>query len=124
MRGVRLSRWSMSYFTAAVGSLLVAEALWASGLPMPLQNIGDPWVLAGVHLTTIGFLSLLMMGALHQFIPVLTETELASQSWSGVTLFTVTTGLVGMVLGFLALPGGALPPMGWLLPVGGSLVVA
>ncbi len=124
MRGVRLSRWSMSYFSAAVGSLLVAEALWASGLPMPLQDIGDPWVLAGVHLTTIGFLTLLMMGALHQFVPVLTETELASQSWSGVTLFTVTTGLLGMVLGFLAFPGWPLPPMGWLLPVGGSLVVA
>ncbi|NMP23670.1 hypothetical protein [Sulfobacillus harzensis] len=123
MRGVRLSRWSMSYFTVAVGSLLVAEALWASGLPTPLHDIGEPWVLAGVHLTTIGFLTLLMMGALHQFVPVLTETELASQSWSGITLLTVTTGLLGMVLGFLALPGGPLPPMAWLLPTGGSLVV-
>ena len=124
MRGVRLSRWSMSYFTAAMGSLLLAELLWVSGVAKPLQNIGDPWVLAGVHLTTIGFLTLLMMGALHQFVPVLTETELASQAWSGVTLISVAVGLLGMVLGFLALPGGALPTMTWLLPVGGSLVVS
>ena len=123
MRGVRLSRWSMTYFTVAVVSLLMAEALWASGLATPLHDIGEPWVLAGVHLTTIGFLTLLMMGALHQFVPVLTETELASQSWSGVTLLTITVGLIGMVLGFLALPGGPLPPIVWSLPIGGSLVV-
>ncbi len=123
MRGVRLSRWSMSYFAVAVVSLLLAEVLWASGLPSPLHDIGEPWVLAGVHLTTIGFLTLLMLGALHQFVPVLTETELASQSWSGVTLIAVTAGLAGMVAGFLALPGGTLPSMAWLLPVGGSWVV-
>lgn len=123
MRGVRLSRWSMSYFAVAVGFLMLAEALWASGLGTPLHDIGEPWVLAGVHFTTIGFLTLLMLGALHQFVPVLTETELASQTGSGVTLFTMTGGLVGMVLGFLAQPGGALPPMRWLLPAGGSLVV-
>ncbi|MCL5115876.1 MAG: hypothetical protein M1272_01855 [Firmicutes bacterium] len=113
----------MSYFTTAVASLGLAELVWASGLAKPLENIGAPWVLAGVHLTTIGFLTLLMMGALHQFVPVLTETELASQAWSGVTLVTVTTGLLGMVLGFLALPGGPLPSTPWLLPVGGSLVI-
>ncbi len=124
MRGVRLSRWSMSYFAVAVASLVAAEILWASGLPTPLRDIGGVWVLTAVHLTTIGFLTLLMMGALHQFVPVLTETELASQAWSGVTLCAVTAGLVGMVLGFLALPGGNLPSMGWLLPASGSLVVA
>lgn len=124
MRGVRLSRWSMGYFGAAVGSLLAAEALWASGLPAPLANTGEPWVLVGVHLTTIGFLTLLMLGALHQFVPVLTETELASRLGSAVTLFSVVGGLVGMVLGFLALPGGTLPRIAWLLPAGGSLVVA
>jgi hypothetical protein len=113
----------MTYFTVAVTSLLLAEVLWASGLPTPLRNIGQPWVLAGVHLTTIGFLTLLMMGALHQFVPVLTETELASQSWSGVTVLTITSGLLGMVLGFLALPGGPLPSAPWLLPTGGTLVV-
>ena len=117
----------MSYFTAAIVSLLLAELLWSSGLAKPLEDIGTAWVLVGVHLTTLGFLTLLMMGALHQFVPVLTETELASQTWSGVTLFCMTTGLLGMILGFLALPGivpgGILPPTPWLLPVGGSLVV-
>ncbi len=123
MRGVRLSRWSMSYFAAALTSLILAEVLWASGLADPLASIGDPWVLVGVHLTTLGFLTLLMMGALHQFVPVLTETELASQGASGATLAAVAVGLAFMLLGFLALPGGALPVMVWLLPVGGSLVI-
>ena len=127
MRGVRLSRWSMSYFTVAVISLLLAEAVWVSGAARPLENIGSAWVLVGVHLTTIGFLTLLMMGALHQFVPVLTETELASQAWSGVTLGCLTIGITGMVIGFLALPtqvpGGVLPSLPWLLPIGGTLVV-
>ncbi len=123
MRGVRLSRWSMSYFAAAVVSLLLAELLWASGLANPLADIGNPWVLVGVHLTTLGFLTLLMLGALHQFVPVLTETELASQAASGATWFAVAAGLLFMLLGFLALPGGALPETPWLLPVGGSLVI-
>lgn len=127
MRGVRLSPWSMSYFTAAVVSLLLAELIWLLGLGRPLQNVGSAWVLAGVHLTTIGFLTLLMLGALHQFIPVLTETELASQRGAGATLISVAAGLIVMVVGFLALrgavPGGVLPSVPWLLPVGGSLVV-
>lgn len=123
VRGVRLSVWSMSYFTVAISSLLIAELVWALGLANPLSNIGEPWVLVGVHLTTIGFLTLLMMGALHQFVPVLTETELASQAWSGVTFLSISLGLSGMLLGFLALPGGPLPGVTWALPVGGSLVV-
>ena len=128
MHGVRSSRWSMKYFAVAMASLGLAELLWASGLAQPLGNIGSAWVLVGVHLTTIGFLTLVMMGALHQFVPVLTETELASQTWSGVTFWSVTVGLLGMVSGFLALPGavpgGILPQVPWLLPVGGSLVIA
>ncbi len=127
MRGVRLSPWSMSYFTVALVSLGLAEMVWASGLGNPLANIGSAWVLVGVHLTTIGFLTMVMLGALHQFVPVLTETELASQTWSGVTLMSVATGLLGMVLGFLALPqtvpGGVFSTVPWLLPSGGSLVI-
>lgn len=127
MRGVRLSRWSMSYFTVAIISLLLAQALMAAGLARPLGNIGSAGVLVVVHLTAIGFLSILMLGALHQFVPVLTETELASQAWSGVTLGSLGMGLVGMVIGFLALPhavpGGVFYNIPWILPVGGSLVV-
>lgn len=123
MGGVQLSRWSMSYFAAAVVSLITAEGLWASGLANPLRDIGNPWVLVDVHLTTIGFLTLLMLGALHQFVPVLTETELASHFWSGVTLYSVVVGLLGMLAGFLSLPGGAWPIIPWLLPAGGSLVI-
>lgn len=124
MRGVGLGRWTMSYFAAAVGSLLLAEMLWISGFANPLKDIGAPWVLAGVHLTTIGFLTLLMIGVLQQFVPVLTKTPLARPGWSGITFILTTAGLLGMVLGFLALPDGPLPHIPWLLPLGGSLVIA
>lgn len=127
VRGVRLSRWSMSYFTVAVVSLILAAGVFATGLANPLGDVGSAWVLVGVHLTTIGFLTLMMLGALHQFVPVLTETELASQRGSGVTFFAVSVGLLGMIVGFLALPsamaGGTLPKTPWVLPAGGTLVV-
>ncbi len=124
MRGVRLSRWSMSYFSVAIVSLILAELLWVLGLGNPLERLGDPWVLVGVHLTTIGFLTLVILGALHQFVPVLTQTELSSQGWSGVSVISIAIGLIGMILGFLALPGGVVPHVAWLLPVGGTFVVS
>lgn len=128
VKGVRLSRWSMSYFMVAVVSLILAEGIWATGLANPIADVGSAWVLVGVHLTTIGFLTLMMLGALHQFVPVLTETELASQKWSGVTFFSMSLGLLGMIMGFLALPstiaGGTLPEISWMLPAGGASVVA
>lgn len=125
--GVHVSKWSMTYFAAAWVCLVLAEIVWSSGLGQPLANIGSAWVLVGVHLTTIGFLTLLMMGALSQFVPVLTQRELSSQPLSGITLFLTLVGVMGMLAGFLALPqtvpGGLFESIPWLLPAGGSLVV-
>ena len=102
--GVRVSQWSMTYFAGAWISLALAEMVWMSGLAKPLSNIGSSWVLIGVHLTTLSFLTLLMIGALNQFVPVLTQTELASQRLSGITFVLTVIGVAGMIAGFLSLP--------------------
>ncbi len=125
--GVRVSQWSMTYFAGAWISLALAEMVWMSGLAKPLSNIGSSWVLIGVHLTTLSFLTLLMIGALNQFVPVLTQTELASQRLSGITFVLTVIGVAGMIAGFLSLPatisGALFKSIPWLLPTGGSLVV-
>ncbi|WP_053960328.1 hypothetical protein [Sulfobacillus thermosulfidooxidans] len=117
------SQWTMHYFTVSMISLLLAEIGWFMGWGNPLKNLGTPSVLVLVHLTTIGFLSLAMLGALHQFLPIITQTELSSQRGSAFTLGSIILGLAVMIVGFLASPGGTLPQVPWILPLGGTIVI-
>ncbi|QIA27396.1 hypothetical protein DYI95_007480 [Thermaerobacter sp. PB12/4term] len=123
--GVRVSRWTLPYFTAALVCFAVAQAVLALGWAYPEAGLGAPPTLAVVHLLTIGWLSLLILGALQQFVPVITERSLASDTAAAWALGLILTGLGGMVLGFLALPGG--PLAGSTAsdpgPAGGSLAV-
>lgn len=123
MHGVKVSRWSLGYFAVAVISLLLAELLFATGLADPVQTVSGGWTLTAVHLTTLGWASWLMLGALQQFVPVLIQQELASQSAAGFTLGLGTLGLAILLAGFLSLPGGEGWPLAWALPWGGTLVV-
>ncbi|MCL6562836.1 MAG: hypothetical protein K6U87_07490 [Firmicutes bacterium] len=123
MHGVKVSRWSLSYFAVAVVSLLLAELLLALGIADPLGALTGGWTLTAVHLTTLGWATWLMLGALQQFVPVLIQQELASQTAAGVTLAAGTLGLAALLAGFLSLPGGIGWPLTWALPWGGTLVV-
>jgi len=57
----------------------------------------------------IGWLSLLMCGALFQFVPVLIARPLHSNSLPLPTLACLVTGLTALLLGFLQLAGKATP---------------
>jgi hypothetical protein len=120
--GAKLSRWTPAYFAAALSALLAAEALVAGGFAYPAAPLLAPWSLVAVHLVTIGWLSLLMLGALHQFLPVVAARPLASDRLAPVSLGLIAAGLAAMIAGFLALDGIGLPLS--LLPLGGSVVLA
>jgi hypothetical protein len=118
----RLSRWTPAMFACALVNLGLGLLLSVLGLAWPAAPAAAPVSLAMVHLLTIGWLTLLMFGALFQFVPVITSRKLPSQTLPLVTLIGVEGGLVLMVGGFCAL-GRAV----WaesLLPIGGLLVVA
>ncbi len=121
MMGARLSRWTPAYFAVAVLALLGAEALVAGGFAYPAAPLLAPWSLVAVHLVTIGWLSVLMLGALHQFLPVIAARPLASDCLAFVSLILITIGLAAMLLGFLALDGSAAAIV--FLPLGGSAVL-
>src|SRR5262249_17025620 len=105
LTGGSLSRWTMSYFAAGLLALLAAESMMVAGVGFPAAAMRAPASLVLVHLVTIGWLSLTMCGALHQFIPVLTQTPLHSDRLPLPALGLLVMGLIALILGFLRLDG-------------------
>lgn len=118
--GNRVSRWTPIIFACALANFIAAQALVVAGLGWPAASEGSLVTLVDVHLVTVGWLTLLMFGALFQFVPVITARNLPTQHLSLAVLVLVELGLAGMVAGFLLIGSGM---AGFLLPVGGSLVL-
>ena len=123
MFGAAVSRWTMLHFGAAITFFLLAQLVMVSGLAFPAAALVAPTTLATVHLVTIGWLTILLLGALHQFVPVLTAKAAVAGTSALVSLIAILLGLGGMEAGFFAL-GGVLPaPAVLALPAGGTLVL-
>ncbi len=106
MLGVTLSRWTMSYFALALLALLLGELALTLGWGYPRPPLNAPDTLALVHLLALGWLSLLLAGALQQFVPVLVARPLAHPRWSLPTLLLLAGGTASLVAGFHALASG------------------
>lgn len=119
----RLSRWTLLFFACALVNFVLAQALILAGFTYPAQSWASPGTLIVVHLMTVGWLLLLMLGALFQFVPVITSKMLPSQHLALVTLLGIQAGLIGMVCGFAGLALG-ITPLTHCLPAGGALVIA
>ena len=119
--GVTLSRWTMSYFAAALVSLILGESLMAAGYGFPSAPIRAPQTLVLVHLIAIGWLSLLLCGALFQFVPVLIARRLHSNALPLPTLVLLVAGLATLLFGFLQL-SGMIDVGGWLFPLAAGLL--
>lgn len=118
----RLSRWTLLFFACALADFVGAQGVILCGVTWPLRPVLAPGTLIAVHLMAVGWLSLLMLGALFQFVPVITSRALLSQRLSLATLVAVQTGLFAMIAGFLAVSGKA-PELAAALPIGGATVV-
>ncbi|WP_210399102.1 hypothetical protein [Steroidobacter denitrificans] len=105
MAGTTLSRWTLSYFATAFVFLLLAEALMTFGVGYPAHPLRAPQTLFLVHCITLGWLSLLMCGALFQFVPVLVAKPIYSNSLPLLALVLILAGLLALLAGFLQLAG-------------------
>jgi hypothetical protein len=112
----------MSYFAAALTSLIIAEGLMAAGFGYPAAPIAAPETLILVHIVTIGWLSLLMCGALFQFVPVLIARPLYSNMLPLPTLGLLLAGLLALLLGFLQMAGTVPPHAGYF--AGAAILLA
>jgi hypothetical protein len=105
MPGATLSRWTLSYFAAAMLFLTAAEVLMTLGFGYPAAALQTPETLIVVHFITIGWLSLLMCGALFQFVPVLVAKPIYSNRLPLPALLLILAGLVPLTRSFLQLGG-------------------
>jgi hypothetical protein len=123
MQGATLSRWTMSYFALACLMLVAGQGLMLAGYGYPAVAVSAPETLVLVHILAIGWLSLLMAGALLQFVPVLIARPLVGGRFAAPALLLIVAGLCALVGGFVALSGAIDLPLA-LLPVGGGLLLA
>ena len=119
MIGVTLSRWTMSYFAVALAALVLGEMLMVAGYGFPSAAVRAPQTLVLVHIVAIGWLSLLLCGALFQFVPVLVARSLHSNMLPLPALLFLVAGLGALVAGFLQL-AGTIGPAPALLPLGAT----
>lgn len=105
--GTSLSRWTMSYFGAALFFLLLAECFLSAGGWSPSVDVAEPRALMIVHSITIGWLGMLMIGALLQFAPVLTGLSLPTSHFDILGLIGLVVGLGLLLFGFHLIDKGS-----------------
>ena len=95
----------MSYFAAGLVAFMVAQGLMIAGYGFPNAATAAPETLVLVHVVALGWLSMLMCGALFQFVPVLVARPLFSNAAPLPTLLCLLGGLTMLLCGFLQLAG-------------------
>lgn len=98
---------------AAACTALALHPGWALGY------VGDPRLLAVVHGVTLGFAAMVLVGALHQLVPVLVNAPLRAPALGTATFGVYAVGVLGVVTGFAR--GFSVP---WLAAGGSVALIA
>lgn len=85
-----------------------------AGFGFPSHAIAAPETLVLIHLVAVGWLSLLMCGALIQFVPVFVTKPRVHPDLPAVALALLIVDLASLILGFLGMAGAGFGPSPWL----------
>jgi hypothetical protein len=98
----------------AVLAVLVVLAPWQAALAQ--RSFTDPWLIAFVHLNTLGVIGATILGASFQLLPVVLQAPLASVRLGRLAWFFYVPGIIAFLLGF---------SQGWtpVLGLGGTLLI-
>jgi hypothetical protein len=92
----------LRFFTAAPLFLLVASLMLVSGSDNPFTDLHSPALLAATHSITLGFMAMIMIGAMQQILPVVIVSPIpASRLTSWVTFFLLIFGALLLPAGFM-----------------------
>ncbi len=96
------------FLTAPLFGIIAAISLLIAG-PEALTSRWTPALLSSTHLLTLGYISMVMMGAMLQLLPVLAATPIVQARWLSILLHSLLS------LGTAALGIGLLGAYPWLL---------
>lgn len=106
----------LPFLLTGVGAAALFGALLPVIAPQALLAPGFPHVLALVHIVTLGWLTMTIMGASLQLAPVILVSPLRAARFAGVQYPVYLAGVTLLVTGFWLMNTG-------LLIVGGSIVI-
>lgn len=88
------------YFAFSSISFLVMAILLLFTVPELKMHFFNPKLLAITHIAALGWITMIIMGALYQLIPVIFETGLYSQNLGKANFYLFISGFFGMVVSF------------------------
>ncbi len=112
------SKVVLPFYAYAALSLLVSTLLLCNSPEAFTGHHFNPRTLAITHAMALGWGTMMILGASHQLVPVLTESPLYSHKLAGVSFYLAAIGIPLIVYGFFAFD------LGWPAQTGGILVNA
>jgi len=92
----------LRFFTAAPLFLMLAAMILVSGAYNPFANMHSPALLAATHCITLGFMAMIMMGALQQILPVVIGSPMpASRPVTWLAFLPLIFGALLLPAGFM-----------------------
>ena len=97
----------LRFFAVAPAFLVLASLLLATAESNPFTNPHSPALLAATHCVTLGFMAMVMLGAIQQVVPVIIGSQMpAPRLVAWLTILPLTAGALLLTTGFaLGKPG-------------------
>jgi len=93
----------LRFFALAPIFLVLAALVLATGDGNPFANTHSPALLAATHCITLGFMAMIMLGAIQQILPVLIGSPMpASRLVAWLTFLPLTAGTLLLSSGFMS----------------------